>query len=244
MENYNTCKLAKDEYYHGTMHYKAIQILYEGFRLKKNYTDHGRHGTFRQGIYLTKSLSSANYFGLGYIFKCHLKKGASVLRINNNYDKKIINYLKREFSKSILTGDISKAMPRNKHLTRNELINLVNYRFKKASWRTEKDIEKWWSSACSIRQQLKLHKYDGIGELEDLDGMVIFNPSFVEPIELCEFIQDGEKLSLQKLNNEKFIFEIDKYFEEEIELFGDESRKEWEIIQPFELRFCRENGLL
>ena len=72
-------KLADNEYYHGTASYKAIQILYEGFRLKKCHSKYGSGGTFKQGIYLTKSLSSAKYFGSEYIFKCHFKKGISIV---------------------------------------------------------------------------------------------------------------------------------------------------------------------
>ena len=34
-------KLADNEYYHGTASYKAIQILYEGFRLKKYHSEYG-----------------------------------------------------------------------------------------------------------------------------------------------------------------------------------------------------------
>ena len=56
MTNYNTDKLADDEYYHGTMHYKAIQILYEGFRLKKDFSDFGQNGTFKQGLYYIEKL--------------------------------------------------------------------------------------------------------------------------------------------------------------------------------------------
>lgn len=40
-------KLADNEFYHGTSNYKAIQILYEGFRLKKKYCLYGRYGTFK-----------------------------------------------------------------------------------------------------------------------------------------------------------------------------------------------------
>lgn len=71
--------LAENEYYHGTHAYKALQILYEGFRHKKEYSSFGIHGTFKYGMYLTKSLSIADWFGSGYVFKCCLKKRVSVL---------------------------------------------------------------------------------------------------------------------------------------------------------------------
>ena len=116
--------LADNEYYHGTIDYNAIQILYEGFRLKKKVSPYGRHGTFKQALYLTKSIDTAALFAYGdIVFKCRLAGGLSVLKITERYDPKVIDTLKREFGKSILTGDISKAIPRNKHLTRKELIN-------------------------------------------------------------------------------------------------------------------------
>lgn len=53
MNNHNIGSLSDNEYYHGTVSHKAIQILYEGFRLKKYHSNYGRYGTFKQGIYLT-----------------------------------------------------------------------------------------------------------------------------------------------------------------------------------------------
>ena len=255
-------KLAENEYYHGTTNSKAIQILYEGFRLKKYYSDYGKYGTFKQGIYLTKSLDVAGLFGHGYIFKCRLKKSISILWLNEKYDKKIINYLRREFSKNILTGPISKAIPHKKQLTKNELIQLLNYRYCKASWRTKKDSMKWWNSKSSFRQQLQLHKYDGIGELEDLVGLVIFNPSFVEPMELFELFEGKEipskcwpipskELSLREMDKKDFIRSIDWLYKEYIEPSLDnndslskEEIKQWKYIRSLQERYCRENGLL
>ena len=116
--NHSPDRLAENEYYHGTSCYKAIQILYEGFRFKKHCSMSNGQGTFKHGVYLTKSLSMASLFGPEYVFKCCLANGTSVLWLNEIYDQKVINYLKREFSKSILTGPISKAIPRNKNLTK------------------------------------------------------------------------------------------------------------------------------
>ena len=135
-------------------------------------------------------------------------------------------------------------MPRNKNLTKNELINLVNYRCSKAKKRTLNESERWWNTVCSIRQQLQLHKYDGVGEVEDWTGLVIFNPSFVKPIELFEVFENGEKRFLKKLDNKKFIFNIDKYYEESKEDINSHEKKDWDYIRSLEDRFCRENGLL
>ena len=206
-------------------------------------------------------MSSAKYFGPDYIFKCRLKRDVSILWITNEYDQKVINYLKREFSKNILTGDISKAIPRNKHLTKNELIHLVNYRCNKDSNpRTHNQYEKWWQTICSIRQQLQIHKYDGVGELDDLIGLAIFNPSLVEPIKLFEVFKCGEKpleddprfreavYSLREMNKPVFIRAIYRYYKEYVDPSNElndplskEDIKEWEYIRSLQERYSREN---
>ena len=263
MNNQTINTLSENEYYHGTDSHKAIQILYEGFRLKKSHSNYGNSGTFKQGLYLTKSLSSASYFGPKYIYKCRLKKGVSIVWINKKYDKKVINYLKREFSKALLMGDISKAIPRNKHLTRNELIHLLNYRYSKAefcSWQSSRKWDNWCNSISSFRQQLQLHKYDGLGEAEDLDGVVIFNPSLVEPTELVEILESekpsncwpipSEELSLKKLDQKDFIKDIDQFYKENVDPSSEynepltkEESKRWEYIRSLQEKYCKENGL-
>jgi hypothetical protein len=258
-------KLAENEYYHGTLCYKAFQILYEGFRLKKYYTYYGNSGTFKQGIYLTKSLSSAAYFGWQYVFKCQLQKGVSIIRINLKYDQKVINYLKREFSKDILTGPLNIVIPRNKHLTRNELIQLLNYRFCKAKFspRNPKKCGNWFNSIDSFRQHVQLHNYDGFGESESLDGVVIFNPSLVEPIELYEVFECGRKpcefnpkynepvYSLRTMDKLGLMISIDQYYKEYVESSSDfndslsqEDIKEWEYIRSLQKKYCQEHGLV
>ena len=76
-------KLADNEFYHGTTDDNAIQILYEGFRLKKRYCNYGRYGTFKQGIYLTKSIAVAEMFAYrDVVFKCRLADKTTILRID------------------------------------------------------------------------------------------------------------------------------------------------------------------
>ena len=208
----NNSTLAENEYYHGTAHYNALQILYEGFRLRKRSCKYGASGTFKQGLYLTKSLSMAGLFGYGYVFKCRLAKGASVLWLDRNYDQKVIQYLKREFSKSILTEPISKVMPRNKKLTKTELIHLLNYRFSKARYWSKKHYRHWPANISSLREQLVSHRYDGVGETKSMEGLAIFNPSFVEPIELSKIVSMGEKTLLRPVNPKKFVADIDDFY--------------------------------
>ena len=53
-------------------------------------------------------------------------------------------------------------------------------------------LNKWHSAVSSFRQQLKYNKYDGVGEGQNLTGVAIFNPSFVEPLEISLY-WDGYK---------------------------------------------------
>jgi hypothetical protein len=242
--NHSPDRLAENEYYHGTTCYKAIQILYEGFRFKKAFSNFGRYGTFKQGIYLTKSLSVAGLFGSDYVFKCRLAKGVSVLWLDENYDQKIIDYLKREFSKHILTEPISKVIPKNKNLTRKELIHLLNYRFHKTRWGNRKDRQKWRLNVSNFRQQLLFHKYDGVGETKKEVGLIIFNPSLVEPLELLRVVSMGEKHTLEPANPKKFNWEINQYCTDMTEYFDPEEVPELEHVRSLQLRYCRDNGLL
>lgn len=237
-------KLAKNEYYHGTSSSNALQILYEGFRLKNHCSSYNKTGTFKQGLYLTKTLSVATLFGHDYVFKCNLEKGVSVLWLDGNYDPTIITYLKKEFSKRIITEPISKAIPHNKNLTKKELIHLLNYRFSMASWKTRKDAEKWAANISSFRQQLMLHKYDGVGETEVEIGVVIFNPSFVKPVELFNVISRGGENVLKPLNPQKLNTDIDLFCKDMEEFLDFKHKTEMDHVRSLQERFKRENGLV
>jgi hypothetical protein len=243
--NYLPDKLAENEYYHGTAAYSAIQILYEGFRLKKNYCDSGKYGTFKQGIYLTKSLNVADLYSHGYIFKCQIKQGTSILWLNDDYDKNIIKYLGKEFSKSILTGPISKAIPHNKNLTKKELIHLLNYRFCKVNHKKRRDFQKRMKIASSFRQQLNLHKYDGVGETQEEAGLVIFNPSFVKQTQLLNTVSEGGKTNLGHFNAQQLANEVEKHCNDMVEYFdSQESSEEIQHLRLLRQKFCQENGLV
>lgn len=237
-------KLAKNEYYHGTSSSNALQILYEGFRLKNHCSSYNKTGTFKQGLYLTKTLSVATLFGHDYVFKCNLEKGVSVLWLDGNYDPTIINYLKREFSKSILTEPISKTIPHNKNMTKKELIHLLNYRFNKASWKTRKEAEKWAANISSFRQQLMLHKYDGVGETEEEVGVVIFNPSFVKPIELFNVISRGGENVLEPVNPQKLNSDIDLFCKDMEEYLDPKDIIGIDHVRSLQEKFKKENGLV
>jgi len=242
-------KLADNEYYHGTEAYKALPILYEGFRLKKEYCDYGSGGTFKQALYLTKSIDAAVVFG-DFVFRCRLVDGVSILRIDEHYNQSIIDSLRREFGKNILTGDITKAMPRNKHLKKTELIHLVNYRFaKRNNWMIGKyDYDKWDAVVSSVRQQLRKHKYDAIGETDDLTGLAILNPAFVKPLELYGARRENLKGFLKKLDKQSFVYAVKNDIQELGEYCDSpKERAEWDTVsnrvEVLLARYCQENGL-
>ena len=237
--------LADNEYYHGTSDYKAIQILYEGFQLKKKYCNWGKDGVFKEGIYLTKSINIAVMFANGdIVFKCRLSDKISILRIDEKYDNKIIGSLKREFGRNILTGDISKTIPANKHLTKKELINLLNYRFYKGFWRQNSKGE-WCSEISpSIRHQLKLHKYDAIGEPQDEYGIAVFNPFHVKPTTMFHTEYKGQKPFLKKFDKNKFVSDLEQMISE---IRQDRDRKdeleEADYIESLLKRYRKDNCL-
>ena len=236
-------KLADNEYYHGTEAYKALSILYEGFRLKKGYSFYGSGGTFKQALYLTKSVDAAVAFG-HFIFRCKLADGVSILRIDEYYDKTIINSLRREFGKNILTGDITKALPRNKHLKKKELIHLVNYRFAKmGNWKLEEDW-KWDAVVPSIRQQLRKHKYDAIGSTDDLTGLAVLNPAFVKRLELYGSWKEKLKGFLKELDKQSFVYAVKKDIRELGEIYdGPEEKVVRDHVEALLRKYCQENEL-
>ena len=238
-------KLADNEFYHGTIDCRAIQILYEGFRLKKKYCGYGRYGTFKQGIYLTKSIEIAEMFAHGnVVFICELADKTSILRIDEKYDKKVIGYLRREFGREILTSDISKAMPANKHLTKRELINLINYRFSQMGYWKGKDIWKWDAVIPSVRHQLKLHKYDAIGNAENMAGIAVFNPAFVKPLKMFQFGYKGIKPFLKELDKKKFASDLGRTISEHRGYCDNDNEREGlGYIESLLQRYRKENCL-
>jgi hypothetical protein len=243
MKNALESKLAENEYYHGTANDSALQILYEGFRLKKKYLPYGRYGTFKQGIYLTKSLDVAALFGFDVVFKCRLAGGTSILWINECYDRRVIASLRREFTKNILTGDITKAIPHNKHLKKKELIHLLNYRYcKVASWKL-RDSLRWMISLSSFREQLQRHKYDAVGELKHEDGLAVFNPTHIEPVDAFHLSRCGQEIFLQDLDKERLASEIQEMLDDLKEDREGSDKEELDYVALLLDRYRREHNL-
>ena len=200
-----TTFLKKDEYFHGTDPLAALQIVYEGFVIKKRFSRWGRFGTFGQALYLTQSLETAGTFGQ-YIFRCKLIDATRILRLDGVLARKTIESMRREFGQELLSGDISKVVPRNKHLKKTELIALLNYRICKMgdTW-SDVDVQKWDQTIGSVRSHLMRHKYDGIGDPSGILGIAVLNPSRIVPLDLHQMSRSRE---LEALKVNRFIADI------------------------------------
>jgi len=137
------------------------------------------------GVYLSGTEAFAATWG-SIIIVCELAAGTRILW-HDDYDAKVIRYLRREFGTAITTPEFWKTLPRNKQFTRNELVNLWHYltsNFYEGKRRFTKGyFERLWKNYSRLHQQLKLHGYDGAGfRAPDWPEMLVFNPSNVIPV--------------------------------------------------------------
>jgi len=185
-------QLSEHEYWHGTSAGAAVCIACEGFQIRPAFAPYAKGGLFREAIYLGKSLEVVEPYGV-YIVRCILSQGTRILRLDGEYDEKCIAYLRREFGKDILTAPFGAALPANKHLTRKELISLLNFFFLKfrmpgGGWNS------WLRNMTWVRDQLRRHKYHCLGDASDWDsGLAVINPSRVNFVALYKRRQPTRK---------------------------------------------------
>jgi len=200
-------------YYHGTSYYSAYRILKEGFRLVNYF---GRGGVKGEGIYVTDNLDYAYDMACSKgtpdtpnkpcLVQCEVKLANPIFWTKKEYDEKVIKYLKKEFDKRIVNRNykVSKFIPKNKKLTKNEVINLVNYwgvqEEKEREKQRKKDPTSWWdckgkgntSYMENARFLLQRYNFSGWGQYThdcwDSDEIVIFNPSEIKGIKVFEGI--------------------------------------------------------
>ena len=222
------------QYYHGTSYYSAYRILNEGFRLIKYYGGGGVKGS---GIYVTDNLDyafdmarSKGWVNEGNpnktcIIECDLKITQPIFWTKKEYDPKVIKYLKKEFDKRIIDSDydISKFIPKNKKLTKKEVVNLVNFWGVQSEKEREKERAKRNNSwrACkvkgdssylsNVRFLLSRYNYSSWGQYThdcwDSDEIVVFNPSEVVPIKVYGVTGDWDKKELT-YENSKLMGEV------------------------------------
>ncbi len=177
-------------YYHGTSALAAACISVDGFRLLPTSLRRWGEGALGKGIYITPEPVTSYFFAeLGdlnggqdsrwYVVRVRMSPGTRILRLDGNYDPRVINYLGREFGKNLFTPKFDRAIPANKHLSRVELISLANYLWIRGEDEKRGGIAAWSGLEAQgpLRRYLLKHKYDGMGCIETHIGVVVFNPS-------------------------------------------------------------------
>jgi hypothetical protein len=177
-------------YYHGTSALAAVCISVDGFRLLSTSLRHWGEGALGNGIYVTAVMDTASFFAeLGeltdrkgsrrYVVQVRMTPGTRIMRLDGQYDVRIIDYLGREFGKELFSPRFDRAIPANKHLSRIELINLANYLWNRGGDGKRGGISAWsgLEDQGPLRRYLMRHKYDGVGCIKSDIGVVVFNPS-------------------------------------------------------------------
>lgn len=176
-------------FFHGTSKRNARKILKEGFRdwswtakppmlkhLAKRGIDRLMHGgSYGGGTYVTCNWRSALFFG-PVLFRVELQPGTRIVRIDLPPEDKVLNSLKREFGKEILTKSPWKVMPTNKRLTLDEAIQLARHhlnRFERGDW-NDPCAQQHEKLMFDMRNILVRYGIQGWGEPSDIGGIVIF----------------------------------------------------------------------
>lgn len=185
-------ELSEGALLHGTTALAAVRVAVEGFRLPRTEECRGGQGALGHGIYVTRSLAWAAEFmrdfaatGRGVVVEVGLAPGTRVLRLDGNYDPRVIDSLRREFGAGILGPDFHKALPHNKHLRARELIELLNHMHARSPHN-----ERWesgWTGLGGIRHELRKAGYAAFGcDRSDL-GIVVFDPGMLRPRSFWRF---------------------------------------------------------
>lgn len=186
-------------FYHGTSKFSARSILRQGFRdwswtennyrfryRKKEGADRHKHGgALGYGTYITANWKTGLHFG-PVLFRVELQPGTRLLRLDVAPDPRIIDRLKREFGHEILTKNPLKVIPRNKHLTLGEAIELTRHHFDKR-YNSGANGDLWWfhhDRLFELRPILMRHGIHGWGESNDLNGIAIFQSDRIKPREV------------------------------------------------------------
>jgi len=176
-------------FFHGTSKRNARKILRAGFRdwswtaetpLLKYKAKQGiarwmHGGQYGRGTYVTCNWLSALFFG-PVLFRVELQPGTRILCLDLPPDGKVLDSLKRNFGREILTNSPWKVMPRNKRLTLDEAIQLVRHHSSMregAPWASQRG-EKHEKLMFDLRNILVRYGIQGWGDPTDLGGIVIF----------------------------------------------------------------------
>ena len=211
------------DYFHGTWSGYIYSIMTRGFELGHE----GRGNLLGRGVYIAQRVSSAALWTFGaIIIRCRLQPGTRILWVDDEYDRRVIDSLRREFGQELLDlgPHFHKAIPHNKQLTRQELIHLCSYIMmtaRRKRWQTILRARKGkrvqyfdaWRRLSRLHEQAKRHGYDAFGDRSfsdwDSDEILVYNPARVIPVsahrifrdeaDAFEIVSISEPIELQKL---------------------------------------------
>ena len=186
-------------FYHGTNKSAADSILRQGFRgwswindncmhicLGRRSGDRYQHGgLLGGGTYVTCDWKVGLFFG-PVLFRVELQPGTRLLCLDVSPEQKVLKRLKREFGHEILHRNPLKVMPRNKHLTLEEVVQLARHH-SKLRVKSDTNLNSWQfhkDRLMELRPILMRYGIHGWGESNDLNGIAIFNTDRIRPREV------------------------------------------------------------
>jgi len=192
-------------YYHGTWAGYGNTIMRRGFELGHP----GLGNLLGRGVYIARELASAALWERGLVIVVRLQPGTRILWIEDDYDQRVIDSLRREFGQELLDlgPHFERAIPHNKQLTRRELVGLCDYVLTKARrgrWQAALRANKGkrvrynetWQRLSRLHRQIKRFGYQALGDRSDMDWdsdeIVVFNPTRVIPVSAHRLIREGE----------------------------------------------------
>lgn len=199
-------------FYHGTFPQdNAESILKNGFNQLICGTGYLGHG-----VYLTKNIEIARWYSHlwewvasrgkttwdkspgQWVVPCRLARGVRILDVTSEkIDGKTLKQIRKEFGHDILKGaSPHKIIPKNKHLTKDELAALLHYGFQQVfnlkrgldTMNTTKQENKYLNAIQRYWRSMVIRAgYDGFGEpLADI-GIVVFHSYKVIPIKITYY---------------------------------------------------------
>lgn len=135
-------------------------------------------GALGSGVYVTRDYELARMYGSS-VFRLRPVAGTRIVLLGGPADMKVISQLKREFGKDILRPRTSlhKTLPRNKQLTRAELIELTRYHFfREYEHRYEERATVHVSAVRECIHLMRRYQIDAVGHPGDINGIVVFHP--------------------------------------------------------------------
>lgn len=177
---FNSCeKSAGKTVFHGTSKEVAGKIFGGGFKIGSQ-----RHGKyFGRGLYVTRDIKYSTYYG-PVVIRSEIYENTRLLKYQTP-QKSVIASLKREFGAGILSPEFWKCIPRNKQLTKTEVVNLWNYQCGRRE-RLRRHSKNYDPNFSRLFEQLRFHNFDGVEFGKPVDEkmvddlrteIVLFNPS-------------------------------------------------------------------